>query len=164
MPQEKTTIEDLEWVRMSSGPVDRPNQTERVKSKLLENPMVPLGECILHESLYPTLIDLKHRLPSEDADKKKIFRANNLHQRNIALGSALPDPFSPFFKGLLVTTGFLSWGLYSFRKGNTRNSQLAMRGRVLAQGFTLVALVYSFTYSVRKEAMQKAAQMKTASE
>ncbi|QQP56356.1 HIG1 domain family member 2A [Caligus rogercresseyi] len=43
--------------------------------------------------------------------------------------------------GCLATTGFLLAGLKSFYQENQGKSQLMMRGRVLAQGFTVAALV-----------------------
>ncbi|KAL1122816.1 hypothetical protein AAG570_003142 [Ranatra chinensis] len=49
------------------------------------------------------------------------------------------NPFVPI--GALLTVGCLSMGLYSFRRGEKRMSQLMMRGRILAQGFTVAALI-----------------------
>ncbi|NWV94787.1 HIG2A protein, partial [Machaerirhynchus nigripectus] len=46
-----------------------------------------------------------------------------------------------FPAGCLCTVGVLAYGLISFRKGNTRRSQLMMRARVVAQGFTFAALL-----------------------
>ncbi|XP_018798569.1 PREDICTED: HIG1 domain family member 2A, mitochondrial [Bactrocera latifrons] len=43
--------------------------------------------------------------------------------------------------GCLATAGALSYGLYSFRNGNRRMSQIMMRTRIAAQGFTVLALV-----------------------
>uniref|UniRef100_A0A1B6F0L0 HIG1 domain-containing protein n=1 Tax=Cuerna arida TaxID=1464854 RepID=A0A1B6F0L0_9HEMI len=43
--------------------------------------------------------------------------------------------------GAILTTICLSLGLMSMRRGQTQMSQLMMRGRVAAQGFTIVALV-----------------------
>jgi hypothetical protein len=43
--------------------------------------------------------------------------------------------------GCLLTFGALSYGLWSFRKGEIRMSQYMMRARVVAQGFTIVALI-----------------------
>lgn len=40
-----------------------------------------------------------------------------------------------------MTFGALSYGLWSFRKGERQMSQYMMRARVLAQGFTIVALI-----------------------
>lgn len=48
------------------------------------------------------------------------------------------EPFVPI--GCLVTVGFLVGGLKSFRNGQTARSQLYMRGRVVAQALTIVAV------------------------
>ncbi|NWW71172.1 HIG2A protein, partial [Climacteris rufus] len=49
------------------------------------------------------------------------------------------NPLVPL--GCLCTVGILACGLFSFRKGNTRRSQMLMRARVVAQGFTFAALL-----------------------
>ncbi|AWP12301.1 putative HIG1 domain family member 2A mitochondrial [Scophthalmus maximus] len=49
------------------------------------------------------------------------------------------NPFVPV--GCLATVGALVYGLRSFQQGDTNKSQLFMRGRIAAQGFTVVALV-----------------------
>uniref|UniRef100_A0A8D0BPI3 HIG1 domain-containing protein n=1 Tax=Salvator merianae TaxID=96440 RepID=A0A8D0BPI3_SALMN len=49
------------------------------------------------------------------------------------------NPFVPI--GCLGTAGILAYGLICFKKGNTHQSQIMMRARVLAQGFTVAALV-----------------------
>lgn len=54
-------------------------------------------------------------------------------------GRASQPPSFP--AGCLCTVGVLTYGLISFRKGNTRRSQLMMRARVVAQGFTFAALL-----------------------
>ncbi|NXO85175.1 HIG2A protein, partial [Sitta europaea] len=46
-----------------------------------------------------------------------------------------------FPAGCLCTVGVLAYGIICFKKGNTRRSQLMMRARVLAQGFTFAALL-----------------------
>ncbi|NXP27527.1 HIG2A protein, partial [Scytalopus superciliaris] len=43
--------------------------------------------------------------------------------------------------GCLCTVGVLTYGLISFQRGNTRRSQLMMRARIVAQGFTFAALL-----------------------
>lgn len=43
--------------------------------------------------------------------------------------------------GCMLTATCLTLGLLSMRSGNQRMSQLMMRGRILAQGFTVVAIV-----------------------
>ncbi|GIY61628.1 hypothetical protein CDAR_588741 [Caerostris darwini] len=49
------------------------------------------------------------------------------------------NPFVPI--GMLATTAALAAGVYSMRSGNKKRSQLMMRTRVLAQGFTVGALL-----------------------
>lgn len=49
------------------------------------------------------------------------------------------EPLVPI--GALTTAGILAYGLSTFRRGNIRQSQRAMRARVLAQGFTIIAVV-----------------------
>ncbi|XP_028169943.1 HIG1 domain family member 2A, mitochondrial [Ostrinia furnacalis] len=49
------------------------------------------------------------------------------------------NPFVPI--GALATAAALSYGLWSFKTGLTRMSQQMMRLRILAQGFTITALV-----------------------
>ncbi|XP_076018907.1 HIG1 domain family member 2A, mitochondrial [Genypterus blacodes] len=49
------------------------------------------------------------------------------------------NPLVPI--GCLGTAGALTYGLRAFLKGNTRQSQMLMRGRIFAQGFTVVAIV-----------------------
>ncbi|XP_026749146.1 HIG1 domain family member 2A, mitochondrial [Galleria mellonella] len=49
------------------------------------------------------------------------------------------NPFVPL--GCLATAGALSFGLWSFKSGKTKLSQQMMRLRIVAQGFTIAALV-----------------------
>ncbi|XP_045886560.1 HIG1 domain family member 2A, mitochondrial [Micropterus dolomieu] len=49
------------------------------------------------------------------------------------------NPFVPI--GCVGTAGALMYGLRAFHQGKTRQSQLLMRGRIFAQGFTVVAIV-----------------------
>ncbi|XP_029021570.1 HIG1 domain family member 2A, mitochondrial [Betta splendens] len=50
------------------------------------------------------------------------------------------NPFVPI--GCLGTAGALMYGLRAFHQGKNRQSQMLMRGRILAQGFTVAALVF----------------------
>lgn len=54
--------------------------------------------------------------------------------------------------GCLATTAALTAGLYNFRTGNRKMSQLMMRSRIAAQGFTVMALVVGvvMTYTDKK--------------
>lgn len=49
------------------------------------------------------------------------------------------NPFVPL--GCLVTGLVLSYGLWCFRTGQTKKSQIMMRARIGAQGFTVAALI-----------------------
>ncbi|KFV03915.1 hypothetical protein N340_04444, partial [Tauraco erythrolophus] len=55
-----------------------------------------------------------------------------------------------FSAGCLCTVGVLTYGLISFKKGNTRRSQLMMRARILAQGFTFAALLGGMVVTAMK--------------
>ncbi|XP_054453222.1 HIG1 domain family member 2A, mitochondrial [Anoplopoma fimbria] len=58
------------------------------------------------------------------------------------------NPFVPI--GCLGTAIALIYGLRAFNQGKTRNSQLLMRGRIFAQGFTVVAIIVGvFTTAVK---------------
>ncbi|KFV05476.1 hypothetical protein N339_04504, partial [Pterocles gutturalis] len=52
--------------------------------------------------------------------------------------------------GCLCTVGVLTYGLISFKRGNTRRSQLMMRARILAQGFTFAALLGGMVVTAMK--------------
>jgi len=43
--------------------------------------------------------------------------------------------------GALATVGALGYGLWCFRKGKSHQSQIMMRFRIAAQGFTIVAIL-----------------------
>uniref|UniRef100_A0A8C8C041 HIG1 hypoxia inducible domain family, member 2A n=1 Tax=Oncorhynchus tshawytscha TaxID=74940 RepID=A0A8C8C041_ONCTS len=60
------------------------------------------------------------------------------------------NPFVPI--GCLGTAGALMYGLRAFKQGKTRQSQLVMRGRIFAQGFTVVAILFGvFTTALKKD-------------
>ncbi|XP_017097507.2 HIG1 domain family member 2A, mitochondrial [Drosophila bipectinata] len=60
------------------------------------------------------------------------------------------NPLVPI--GCLATSAALTAGLYNFRTGNRKMSQLMMRTRIAAQGFTVLALIVGvvMTYSDKK--------------
>ena len=59
------------------------------------------------------------------------------------------EPLIPL--GTLLTVGFLGAGLRAFHSGKSREAQYLMRGRVLAQGFTVVVfLVGSYVGLINK--------------
>eukprot|EP00752_Nemacystus_decipiens_P010980 g9757.t1 len=51
---------------------------------------------------------------------------------------AKKEPLVPI--GAIATVGFLVSGIYSFKQGNKQLSQKLMRGRVAAQGFTVLVM------------------------
>uniref|UniRef100_U3HYL0 HIG1 domain-containing protein n=1 Tax=Anas platyrhynchos platyrhynchos TaxID=8840 RepID=U3HYL0_ANAPP len=60
---------------------------------------------------------------------------------------SVPPPSSA---GCLCTVGVLTYGLISFKRGHTRRSQLLMRARILAQGFTFAALLGGMVVTAMK--------------
>ncbi|NWQ82713.1 HIG2A protein, partial [Columbina picui] len=58
------------------------------------------------------------------------------------------NPLVPL--GCLCTLGVLTYGLINFKRGNTRRSQLMMRARILAQGFTFAALLGGMALTAMK--------------
>ncbi|KAM5170037.1 HIG1 domain family member 2A, mitochondrial [Mantella aurantiaca] len=58
------------------------------------------------------------------------------------------NPFVPI--GCLATAGALIYGLVSFKQGKTRHSQLLMRTRIAAQGFTVAAIMFGVVMAATK--------------
>ncbi|XP_022115050.1 HIG1 domain family member 2A, mitochondrial isoform X2 [Pieris rapae] len=58
------------------------------------------------------------------------------------------NPFVPI--GCAATAGALSYGLWCFRTGRTKMSQTMMRARIVAQGFTITALVVGVVMTAGK--------------
>ncbi|XP_066498769.1 HIG1 domain family member 2A, mitochondrial [Hoplias malabaricus] len=58
------------------------------------------------------------------------------------------NPFVPI--GCLGTAGALMYGLRAFKHGKTRQSQLLMRTRIFAQGFTVVAIIVGVAAAAMK--------------
>jgi len=56
------------------------------------------------------------------------------------------EPLVPM--GALLTVGCLTAGLRAFHKGQAATSQKLMRGRVLAQGFTVVVMLAGAAYGL----------------
>ena len=57
--------------------------------------------------------------------------------------------------GALATVGALSYGLFSFVRGDTKMQQYMMRARVAAQGGTIVAVAGGVLYMLVKDHFQK---------
>ncbi|XP_042309694.1 HIG1 domain family member 2A, mitochondrial [Sceloporus undulatus] len=58
------------------------------------------------------------------------------------------NPLVPI--GCLGTAGVLTYGLICFKRGNTHQSQMMMRARILAQGFTVAALIVGVVVTALK--------------
>ncbi|XP_041050522.1 HIG1 domain family member 2A, mitochondrial [Cetorhinus maximus] len=58
------------------------------------------------------------------------------------------NPFVPI--GMLGTAGALTYGLIAFKHGKTRQSQLLMRARIFAQGFTVAAILVGVVATAMK--------------
>ncbi|XP_072257152.1 HIG1 domain family member 2A, mitochondrial [Pyxicephalus adspersus] len=58
------------------------------------------------------------------------------------------NPFVPI--GCLATAGALTYGLIAFRQGKTRQSQMMMRARIGAQGFTVAAIMFGVYMAAAK--------------
>ncbi|KAG5682721.1 hypothetical protein PVAND_012055 [Polypedilum vanderplanki] len=88
---------------------------------------------------------------------KKDFDNERAHEEESAKEKFIrkfkQNPLVPI--GCLATAGALSFGLYSFQKGERRMSQMMMRARILAQGFTVAALVVGVIYTLRNDAFKE---------
>ncbi|XP_004371362.1 HIG1 domain family member 2A, mitochondrial [Trichechus manatus latirostris] len=58
------------------------------------------------------------------------------------------NPMVPI--GCLGTAAALGYGLYCFHRGQSRRSQLMMRTRIAAQGFTVAAILVGLAVSAMK--------------
>ncbi|XP_059619300.1 HIG1 domain family member 2A, mitochondrial [Phlebotomus argentipes] len=59
------------------------------------------------------------------------------------------NPLVPM--GCAVTLTALGLGLYSFRRGDKKTAQIMMRTRVIAQGFTITALLVGVVLTTMKD-------------
>lgn len=64
-------------------------------------------------------------------------------------GPATPTRFVPS-SGCLGTAAALTYGLYCFHRGQSQRSQLMMRTRIAAQGFTVAAILAGLAMSALK--------------
>ncbi|XP_030023650.1 HIG1 domain family member 2A, mitochondrial [Manduca sexta] len=72
--------------------------------------------------------------------RKDMGAAHHVETTSEKFGRKITEnPFVPL--GCLATAGALSFGLWSFRTGRRKLSQQMMRARIVAQGFTIAALV-----------------------
>lgn len=70
-------------------------------------------------------------------------------KRGGASGLATPTCFLPS-SGCLGTAAALTYGLYCFHRGQSQRSQLMMRTRIAAQGFTVAAILVGLAVSALK--------------
>ncbi|MEE6479882.1 hypothetical protein FKM82_012402 [Ascaphus truei] len=68
--------------------------------------------------------------------------------KNKFLRKIQENPFVPI--GCLATAGALTYGLISFKQGNTQRSQMLMRTRIIAQGFTVAAIMVGVVMAAMK--------------
>ncbi|XP_062875062.1 HIG1 domain family member 2A, mitochondrial [Trichomycterus rosablanca] len=102
----------------ASSPVDR---DQAVKASASGASVFDLSDPPVIEGFSPL-----HR-PKEEGFRDKFIRKTK------------ENPFVPI--GCLGTAGALIYGLRAFKQGKTRQSQLLMRTRIFAQGFTVVAII-----------------------
>ncbi|KAB0373490.1 hypothetical protein FD755_015149 [Muntiacus reevesi] len=60
------------------------------------------------------------------------------------------ESFKEKFIRCLGTAAALTYGLYCFHRGQSQRSQLMMRTRIAAQGFTIVAILVGLAASTLK--------------
>ncbi|XP_076329068.1 HIG1 domain family member 2A, mitochondrial [Tachypleus tridentatus] len=77
------------------------------------------------------------RPPHEEGVREKLLRKTK------------ENPFVPV--GCLATTAALSYGLWSMKTGQRKMSQYMMRARILAQGFTVAAIIIGLGIGVAKK-------------
>lgn len=77
----------------------------------------------------------------------------------VEVGYILKEPTGPnllppvcvvLSPGCLGTAAALSYGLYCFHRGQSHRSQIMMRTRIAAQGFTVVAILLGLAASAMK--------------
>ncbi len=64
-----------------------------------------------------------------------------------AIRKSKNEPLVPL--GALVTVVFLTAGLRSFHQGHKAQGQMMMRGRVVAQGVTILAMAWGAFYGLK---------------
>ncbi|XP_033094928.1 HIG1 domain family member 2A, mitochondrial-like [Trachypithecus francoisi] len=96
---------------------------------ILEVPFEPSKPVVI-EGLSPTV----YRNPES-------FKEKFLHKTH-------ENPMVPI--GCLATAAALTYGLYSFYRSDSQRSQLMMRNRIAAQGFTVTALLLGLAVTTMK--------------
>ncbi|CAG2121301.1 unnamed protein product [Medioppia subpectinata] len=81
--------------------------------------------------------------------REKMHNDNLKHDYNFMtkmVSKVKENPLVPI--GMIGTTFCLTYGLICMRRGDSRKQQLMMRGRIAAQGFTIMALISGIMYSL----------------
>ncbi|KAJ6667793.1 hypothetical protein lerEdw1_016114 [Lerista edwardsae] len=92
--------------------------------------------------------NLRSRPPLIEGFTPTAFQHAEERSGNKFLRKTRENPLVPI--GCLATAGVLTYGLICFKKGNTRQSQMMMRARILAQGFTVAALMVGVVVTALK--------------
>uniref|UniRef100_A0AAY5EGT0 HIG1 domain-containing protein n=2 Tax=Electrophorus electricus TaxID=8005 RepID=A0AAY5EGT0_ELEEL len=120
-------LHKLSMMAATSTPVDHTKDTSTTSSTAIA---VDLSAPPAIEGFTPL------PRPKEEAFKDKFVRKTK------------ENPFVPI--GCLGTAGVLMYGLRAFKQGKTRQSQLLMRTRIFAQGFTVVAIIVGVAAAAMK--------------
>jgi hypothetical protein len=108
--------------------------------RAIERPSFPSFEYVDHEEL----LEVPVMTPEMETTWEKFVRKFQ------------EDPLVPI--GFLVTTGVLTQGLITFKRGNDpAKAQRLMRYRVLAQGFTVAAFAFGAGLTVLADKMESRA-------
>lgn len=77
------------------------------------------------------------------------MRTNQHKSKSVLVFHIIVSRFLVCNKGAAATVFFLLSGLRSFYSGNRIQAQQLMRGRVVAQGFTVVAMAAGAFYGIK---------------
>ncbi|KAG9339303.1 hypothetical protein JZ751_023857 [Albula glossodonta] len=104
------------------------------------------GQTAKSETAVPVVFDISKPpivegfspfpMPKEEGFKEKFIRKTK------------ENPFVPL--GCLGTAGALTYGLIAFKHGKSRQSQVLMRSRIFAQGFTVIAIIVGVAITAMK--------------
>eukprot|EP00088_Acartia_fossae_P071289 TRINITY_DN9758_c0_g1_i1.p1 TRINITY_DN9758_c0_g1~~TRINITY_DN9758_c0_g1_i1.p1 ORF type:complete len:145 (+),score=44.23 TRINITY_DN9758_c0_g1_i1:30-464(+) len=127
---------DLEWVKPrkpASVPAPAANEEEAMSKAEME------------------WVELNQQL----ARMKKMDGSNEYQetQKQKIQRKLMENPFVPI--GALMTTGCLFMGLYKFVRKDMAGSQTMMRGRIAAQGMTVIACMIGVTLEFKKGMQRK---------
>lgn len=92
-----------------------------------------------------------HSRPPVVVYKTRLWESGGgLHPQRSAGPNLLPPVCVVLSPGCLGTAAALSYGLYCFHRGQSHRSQIMMRTRIAAQGFTVVAILLGLAASAMK--------------